>query len=160
MNRVTRRENKREQKILKALSKGERGFARILKWLFYLLEVFCFMRMVYYGRFEMRGISTEGRFQNELIAFLIVAGCIAFLMLFDWGMKKSWEKEADFDPQQMKLPEAGSVDLEKALHYMSMCQGVIAWDTCWGTFALFSRLHFLFREPIFRLCSYSYRFRR
>lgn len=65
--------------------------------------------------------------------FLIFAAACGAIELFEALLARIYRKEYEFNPRDMELPGAGTVNLETALHGMSVKTGVIGWDTVFGT---------------------------
>lgn len=126
--------NRKEQKVLKTLDNINKWFSKIILYLAYLcIPVFLIMT-VYYSICKYNGIDVENRLLFSAAGLAVFSASCACMKLLEYLMDKLQQRDADFDPFTMRLPDLGTVTLETALHMMSFKTGVIVWDTLFITF--------------------------
>lgn len=129
------KENK-EQKFLKKLDTFNQVTNSILWRIFIVIYVivmlFLLAGAVYYGMRGNQSSTDEKQFIICSVTFMGMCALLGCGKLFDKLMNKFYERDNTLDPATMKLPQAGTVKLEDALHIMSTQTAVIVWDTICG----------------------------
>ena len=111
--------------------------ATVKLWFIYLGTLIFFIMAIYYGICEYRGINVQNRFSLYLMLFCIFASTSILIKVIFYIQDKAYQKERNFDPSVIELPDINTIHLETALHQMSVKTSVILWDTVIGFFLAF-----------------------
>lgn len=137
--------NKEEQESLKKYHNASIKFRHyFLNVIIIIMCIGLLASIIRYLLMEARGVKENEQLVMNIVAF------IGSLLL--WGLNNSWGDKlfdkflSGINEWSRKRNEKGVKkisDLNSALHQLSQCNGVIVWDTIWGSFLVFMLAAFI-----------------
>lgn len=118
--------------MLKKLDKAWGICCNCIIWGIYILAACMLVMAVYYRVRGAGGTKEADLASNYFGGFLVFAAAGGSVTLLETVLCMVSQRENRFDPREMILPLTGTITLEKALHWIAIQTGLIAWDTVFG----------------------------
>lgn len=137
--------DKKEQQILKKLHKADLTFRHVfINVIIIILCVLCMISIVRYLMMDVR--SPEDNEQLIMCAVMTVFFLLLGALNNFWGDKLfdrflTWVN-GRYERKNQRI-SAGIKDLNSALHQLSQSNGVVVWDTIWGSGVAFMAVMFI-----------------